>query len=185
MPHLTAIVPLHPDDSVGCEQVTALLNEVYAATEGPMWPEGGQRTTLDEVRSLAGAGQVHVHVLDTPDGGQVQGTIWTTVDGDRAELGRLGVRPDTAGQGLGTALVAYAEELARAAGAVVMELVVARPRDLTLPAKEKLGIWYPRLGYTFVGTVDVADVHPELADVFVLPVVIDRYEKSLRTVALS
>ena len=179
MLHDTAIAPLRPDEEALCEQVTALVNEVYLATEGPMWGSGGARTDLDEVRSLAALGQLHVHVAETPDGPQVQGSIWTVVHGGTAELGMLAVRPDAGGRGLGSALVAYAEDRARTAGASVMELVVARPREGTLPAKERLGVWYPRLGYRLLGTSDVADVYPDLAAVFAVPVVVDRYERRL------
>lgn len=179
MPHDMAIDPLPPDDVRQCGQVAALVNEVYAATEGPMWRPGGQRTSVDEVRELAAAGQLHTHVVDTPDGPQVQGSIWTVVHGERAELGMLAVRPDAGGRGLGGALVAYAETRARAAGASVMELVVARPREGTLPAKERLGVWYPRLGYTLQGTDPLADVYPDLLEAFVVPVVVDRYERRL------
>ena len=179
MPHDTAVAPLRPDQEHLCEQVAALVNEVYAATEGPMWRPGGQRTSVDEVRTLAAAGQLHAHVADTPDGQQVRGSVWTVVHGGRAELGMLAVRPDAGGRGLGGALVAYAEDLAREAGAAVMELVVARPREGTLPAKERLGVWYPRLGYQLVRTDPLAEVYPDLLEAFVVPVVIDVYERAL------
>ncbi len=83
------------------------------------------------------AGLIHVlEVDDTPAGFIVHYDIRPGV----AHVESVAVLPDFAGQGLGIALVGFAESAARARGATVMELYT------NAAMRENLR-YYPRLGY--------------------------------------
>lgn len=69
--------------------------------------------TLEEVTSAIEAGEVLVARLD----GHVVGSVRRVLVGSEIEVGRLSVRPDLQGRGLGSRLLAAAEEVPGAATA--------------------------------------------------------------------
>lgn len=176
MPHTPDIGLLRLTEPGACAQVVALVNAAFLATEGPLWVPGAERTSEAEVAGVAAAGQLHGILGDT---GAPLGVVRLEIRGTRAELGMLAVAPQAEGRGLGTALVRYAEAQASAAGADLMRLTVARPRDGALASKEKLGAWYPRLGYTRTDTVPLPELYPHLVVWFAVPTVFDVYERTL------
>lgn len=177
MPAITPAITPASQDHV--DAVVALVNEVYLATEGPVWKPDTTRTSRAEVAAAVQAGDVLV-VLE---GDQVVGTVTVHVQGDgagrAASFGMLGVRPSAAGCGLGTALVRAAETHARVAGATSMEIDVLHPVEGTLPAKEKLAGWYPRLGYELTGSTTPEETDPALADELSTPCRLDLYRRDL------
>lgn len=167
--------------------VSAVVNEVYDATEGPLWTPGVQRTDVEEVLALLGRGEFLVALADEDDPTSLVGAVKVTVQSTgqaksraaTAEFGMLAVAPHAAGRGLGEALVRAAEAHAHRAGTTLMEIVVIRPAHGTLPAKELLGRWYPRLGYTLTATAAVTrDVLPT-CDLLVVDSVVDTYARPL------
>jgi predicted GNAT family N-acyltransferase len=73
-----------------------------------------QRVTLEADQD--GRDEEALHVVAVDDG-RVVGTCRLVFDDDLARLGRMAVEDDLRGQGVGAAMLALAEEQARAAGA--------------------------------------------------------------------
>jgi ribosomal protein S18 acetylase RimI-like enzyme len=86
------------------------------------------------------AGQVHV----IEGGGQVAGFIVLYPRGDHLHVENVAVAPDRQGEGLGRALLAFAEVDARRRGLAAIELYT------NVKMTENLAL-YPRLGYRETG----------------------------------
>ena len=88
----------------------------------------------------------------TDEGGEVVGVVTLRTEAGIAFLGALAVTPSLVGSGLGTRLLEWAEDHARAEGCTEVRLYtnVAMTENLA---------WYPRRGYheTGRGTVDGYD----------------------------
>jgi GNAT superfamily N-acetyltransferase len=74
------------------------------------------------------------------------GCIYTEIRGDRGYLGLLSVEPQHQRSGIGTALVAAAEEYCRSAQCQFMDLTLVNVRHELPP-------YYRRLGYMENGTL--------------------------------
>lgn len=77
--------------------------------------------------------------------GSLKGCVFVEIKGDRAYLGLLSVDPGSQKSGLGSRLVAAAEEYARELGALHMDLTIVNLR-------EELYGYYRHLGYAVCGT---------------------------------
>lgn len=155
-----------------------LVNEVYAAAEEGMWPDGFTRTTPGEVAELAGTERLFVAYLNN----RIVGCVRVEqLDDQVGEFGMLAADPAVRGIGIGSALVQHAENFAASLGNHTMQLEVIQPRGFSLPSKEFLTGWYSRMGYEAVRT-DVPEVaHPELALLFAVPCDVVVYRKKLRS----
>ena len=105
----------------------------------------GQRADAAMVRALVADPDSLVLVAD--DGAQ-PGSLLACCHlerrGEAAYLGLFAVRPETQGQGIGTAILVAAEAQARRWGAVRLELTVLNHRA-------ELVAWYSRCGFTMTG----------------------------------
>lgn len=184
-PPLPRIAPGAPS-LVLAEAVARVVNAVYDATEGAVWSDGVQRTSTTQALELLEAGALLTAQAPeaTPEDPALLGAVCVTLrDPSTAEFGMLAVDPAAAGRGLGSALVRAAEQHASTAGARRMEIVVLRPVDGTLPAKEILGRWYPRLGYTLTGTAPVTREALPTLDLLLTPCLLDTYVRGLTGLA--
>lgn len=97
----------------------------------------GPRLSEEEARGLMTGG---TFLLAEDAQGRLRGSVFLREDGDRrCYLGLLAVDPGLRGLGLGRALVAAAEDRARAAGGRFMDLTV-------LTTRPELFAFYGRLG---------------------------------------
>lgn len=104
---------------------------------------GGQRTDQDEVTSLI-SDPATVLVLATLRG-ELAGSVAVRLEPPRvAQIAMFAVRPTLQGAGIGKALLAEAERVARARGAVTAEMSVIEQRT-------ELLAWYARRGYHRTG----------------------------------
>jgi GNAT superfamily N-acetyltransferase len=107
------------------------------------------------------------------------GSVQTrAIDGETAWFGGLAVEPARAGRGIGGALVRFAENRARTAGARTMELELLVPLD-GHPHKELLAAWHGRLGYREVDCRALADEYPEVIPFLAVPAEISVMRKPL------
>ncbi|MBL8557115.1 MAG: GNAT family N-acetyltransferase [Hyphomonadaceae bacterium] len=105
---------------------------------------GGQRTDVQALGEIiADDAQV---ILMAEEAGDLRGCVLVAdIDHGRAYLGMLTVRPDLQSAGIGAALLAEAEDLARnVLRAAAMEMTVIKRR-------RELIAWYERRGYRNTG----------------------------------
>lgn len=135
--------------------VDALLALVHAAYRGETSRAGwtteadlldGPRTTTELLAAdLADPAVTVLVAVDPEPAADLLGCAAVTRTGPgTAQFGTFAVRPGRQGSGVGSRLLAAAEEHARADGARVMEMAVLAPRD-------DLRGWYVRRGYAATG----------------------------------
>jgi ribosomal protein S18 acetylase RimI-like enzyme len=121
-----------------------LINAAYAIAEGRLWVDGTWRTNEAQVAGiLAEDGFLRAEL----DGRLVGCARVRQLDGITAELGLVAVAPDDWGNGVGGALIAAAEDRARAFGTATIQLRVLAATDPARP--NKLPGWYERLGFRY------------------------------------
>ncbi|UJR84678.1 GNAT family N-acetyltransferase [Sandaracinus amylolyticus] len=106
----------------------------------------GQRTDAREIAELLGS--AHTRLVLAEREGSLVGCVVVKDEDESAYLGMLSVRPMLQGGGVGRALVAEAERVARdELGHRTMRMTVITQRD-------ELIAWYARLGYTPTGDTE-------------------------------
>lgn len=101
----------------------------------------GDRINAESIQRLMAAGQF----LVAQDNDGISGCVYVEPRGDRAYLGLLSVDPSRQRSGLGSRLVAAAEDHAHASGIRHMDLRIVNLR-------QELPEFYRRLGYLVTGT---------------------------------
>jgi deazaflavin-dependent oxidoreductase (nitroreductase family) len=176
-PKVERLSPDAAGDRPVVDQLARLVNEAYSVAEAGLWVQGTERTTPEQLAEIARDGNLLVaSVADRLVGcARVR-----AVDAATAELGLLATAPDQWGKGIGRALVEAAEDLARARGAVTMELLLLDPSDPTHQGKGQLRTWYERLGYQFVRAAPIEEVSTHAAEELATPCRFLVFRKSLR-----
>ena len=106
----------------------------------------GQRTDREEVDALIGDGSVALVLCRQR--GELVGSVAVRIDDQRvAHVGMFAVRPSSQASGIGRALLAEAERVARERGALEAEMTVLEQRI-------KLLEWYARRGYSPTGETE-------------------------------
>jgi predicted N-acetyltransferase YhbS len=77
--------------------------------------------------------------LVAEDNGTIAGCVYVDASREKAYFGLLAVEPGQQGRGIGSKLIADAEEFGRAAGRSIMEIRVLNHRTELPPLYEKLG----------------------------------------------
>ena len=121
------------------ERITALINLAYRVED---FFKIGDRTDTGEVLARMKKG---TFLLLGDDGGPLAGCVYVDVQGNAGYFGMLSIDPARQGQGLGSRLIAAAEDYCRNAGCTAMELEVV---DL----RTELPPFYQKLGYSETGT---------------------------------
>ena len=164
------------DGGATADRLADLINRVYVTAESGLWHTGTPRTTAEELTRFIAERQIAVATL----GGEVVGSIRVHDASDEAcEFGMLVAAPEHRGTGVGLALVAFAEQHARARGRHVMQLELLVPQAWRHPTKEYLTSWYGRLGYRVVGSRSITDTYPHLASLLATPSDLLVFEKEL------
>jgi GNAT superfamily N-acetyltransferase len=170
------IALLNPADEHLAARIAPLVNAVYADAEKGLWREGTARTTPAEIAGLIRTGQLAAAHVD----GALAGVVRVQRLSDTlAEFGMLVAAPEHRGTGLGSALVTFAENWARAQAIPRMQLELLMPQTWSHPVKDFLRAWYERLAYRQVRTADFADDYPALAPLLATPCDYVIFEKPL------
>jgi N-acetylglutamate synthase-like GNAT family acetyltransferase len=108
-----------PDDFADWETVRALILAAFAGMEGRIDPPSSAlRLTPQSMAADAAAGALLL--AERP--GALVGCVFVRPKGDVLYIGKLAVRPDLQGRGIGRALVAAARVEAQARGLAALEL---------------------------------------------------------------
>lgn len=121
------------------ENIARLVN---AAFRPERFFTEGDRTNPEKVRELLQKGKF----LLTQEAGKLTGCVYVELRDGRGYFGLLAVEPALQRCGLGTRMIAAAEERCRAAGCSFMDLTIVNLRT-------ELPTFYRRLGYTESGTL--------------------------------
>ncbi|WP_158749347.1 GNAT family N-acetyltransferase [Acidobacterium sp. S8] len=119
-----------------------LINQAFTVE---LFFKAGDRITSEEVQDLFEKG--HFMVLE--QNGEIQGSVYIELKGERAYLGLLSTNPNRQRSGIGTRLTVAAEEFARESGCRFMDLRVVNLR-------EELPVIYKKFGYEISGTEDLS-----------------------------
>ncbi len=119
--------------------VVGVLRTAFAEQANLAPPSGALSETEESVRVLMQTARIALAVVD----GAIAGCQFFESKGDSLYLFRLAVLPHCRQHGIGGALIAYAEEQARAMGLPRAQFSVR----LALPRQRA---YYERLGYRFV-----------------------------------
>ncbi len=159
------------------EQLTALINDVYATAESGLWRDGATRTTAPELAQLIAVGQIAVA---TAPGGRIVGSVHVhRIAAAINEFGLLVAAPDNRGIGIGRTLVDFAEQYSIDRGLRAIQLELLVPRSWRHPSKEFLKTWYGRRGYRHIQTRQMVDAYPHLAPLLATPCDLEVHEKRL------
>ncbi len=120
-------------------KITVVINTAFRPAESSFIDQ--DRITEDEVVELLKVG----NFLLTEDGKDLTGCVYVEARGSRAYLGLLSVEPSRQQTGLGSVLMAAADDQARALGCHFIDIKLVHLRE-DLPA------YYKRRGYVVTGT---------------------------------
>lgn len=125
-------IAIHEAGPADVEALTALINAAFIVEHVVF---DGDRVDAAGVRGYMQKGTFLVGT----EAGAVIACVYVELREDHGYLGLLSVDPARQGCGLGGKMVAAAEDLARRAGARVMDLRVISARSELLPFYERLG----------------------------------------------
>jgi GNAT superfamily N-acetyltransferase len=168
--------PAARDDDELVEQLSALINDVYAVAECGLWRDGATRTTPKEIADLIARGQIAVATA----GDDIVGSVHIhQVAADVIEFGMLVAAPDHRGTGIGRALLDFTEDRSRERELRAVQLELLVPRGWLHPTKEFLKGWYGRRGYRRIRIGSMEQTHPQLAPLLATPCDLEVHEKPL------
>ena len=127
--------------SSDAETLAALISLAYRVED---FFKIGDRTDAAEVRDKMTRG-AFILLLDDEDRDRIAGSVYVTTHDEVGYFGMLSIDPARQGRGLGTRLIAEAENYCRRAGCTTMELEVVNLRTELPP-------YYRRFGYVESGT---------------------------------
>jgi predicted N-acetyltransferase YhbS len=125
------------------ERIAALVNRAFLAES---WFKSGDRTNPSQVRELLSKGIFLLLEVEA----RLLACVYLEPRGDRVYLGMLSVEQDVQGRGIGSRMMHEAEEFARRAGHVAIDLRIVHLR-------KELPPYYRKLGYLESGTEAAPD----------------------------
>jgi GNAT superfamily N-acetyltransferase len=115
--------------------VAMLVALINAAFQVEKFFKIGERTDIAEIEHYLETGRF----LLLEDGRELLGSVYVEARGERGYLGMLSVAPERQRQGIGTRLMAAAEEFCREQGCRHMDITVVDVRTELPPLYEKYG----------------------------------------------
>lgn len=132
-------------------QLNVLINSAYRGEESKKgWTTetdlvGGIR--IDEPMLIEYLNNDAITILKyTNSNGEIIGTVYLEIKGDKLYLGMFSVSPALQNGGVGRALIEEAEVVAKQLGLHIISMTVIRSR-------KELISWYERRGYNFTGEI--------------------------------
>ena len=140
MPMDTTLRQAGPADA---ERIAALVNRAFSAES---WFKSTDRTNAEQVRALLSKGIFLLLEEET----RLLACVYLEPRGDRVYLGMLSVEQDVQGRGIGRRMMQQAEDFARRAGHVAIDLRIVHLR-------QELPPYYRKHGFVETGTEPAPD----------------------------
>lgn len=157
-------------------EIFEIMRKAYASTEIEIWGENYVRMPQAEYEELIDDGKITVALLEN----EIVGCVYARkIDDDTFTFGLLATHKDFGNLGIGRKLIEQVEEKARISGAKFMNIEILRPRDFSIPMKDRLRAWYEGMGYVFTHNQNFQDRRPDRAKDLKVPSVFDCYGKVL------
>ena len=134
---------LREASAADADRIAALVNRAFSAES---WFKSTDRTNAAQIQELLSQG---VFLL-LEDGTRLLACVYLEPRGDRVYLGMLSVEQDVQARGIGRRMMQHAEDFARRAGHVAIDLRIVHVR-------EELPPYYRKLGYVDAGTEAAPD----------------------------
>ncbi|MDA3129623.1 GNAT family N-acetyltransferase [Aliibacillus thermotolerans] len=168
--------------NVDVERITNIVNRVYRTSENGLWKKEVVRTSMEEIREFIQHGEIAVaQTRDT-----IVGCVRIRqVHEETGELGMLAVDETYQGNGIGRALIHFAEKECKKENLQKIQLELLVPEEGAHPAKVALEKWYKRLGYQPVRTEMLETSYPKLAPMLAVPCKFIVFEKELKETQMS
>lgn len=158
------------------ERMTDIINRAFAASEEGIWMNGAARTTVEEIKTFTGKGEMAA----ARSMGEIVGCVRIRrIDRETGEFGMLAVDSEYQGAGIGRELVRFAERKCQNERLRKMQLELLVPQEITHPTKVFLENWYHRIGYRRVATEPFDASFPELARMLAIPCKFAVFQKEL------
>jgi GNAT superfamily N-acetyltransferase len=175
-PQVEVLPPDAASDEILVAGLVRLINRAYALGEDGMWVEGTVRIRPPQIVEAIRSGGMLAATLD----GELVGCAYVEpLDETTTDLGLISVDPDQQGNGLGRALVRFAEDLMRSRGVQTAQLELLVPQDWVHPKKDRLRAWYERLGYRIVRSAPFEEIASHGASELATPCEFLVFRKSL------
>lgn len=151
-----------------------IIVKAYAETEELMWGPNYVRVSESDFQKFVDQHEVLVAFYN----GKVAGGLrYYPINESTYGFGLFGADFSLSRKGIGRALVARVEEIAKQRGADKIRIEVLRPKQGEIPIKTILHGWYQQLGYVFKKTISYELLYPEKSDGLYIPCEFDCYEK--------
>ena len=140
------------------KQVHTIMRVAYEKTEVEIWGENYIRLFIEDYTILLNEGHIYVAYLNDVIVGSVH--VYRK-DESSYTFSLLSTDFNYGGQGIGTALVQKAEQIARENGATEMKMEILRVKHCEVPHKIRLHDYYLRLGYSRTHAADCNCIIPD------------------------
>jgi GNAT superfamily N-acetyltransferase len=159
------------------EQLHQVMVKGYELTEEEIWGKNYVRLFYPEFEKLIDSGTIYIAFSNN----QIVGCVNVYPKNEKTfGFGLLAVDFNYTGQGIGTALIKKAEEIAKQNDATHMKIEILRVKKKEIPHKVILANYYKRLGYEFTHSEDCSCIIPEWKyKLLVEPSNFDFYTKQL------
>ncbi|KAG6064332.1 hypothetical protein E4U32_000298 [Claviceps aff. humidiphila group G2b] len=166
-----------------------IVNDAFGEVEANIFVPGYRRTNEKELETFIQKGYLAIsYVLadSNPTSNaanpslQPVGCVFIKQLSARlGNFGMLAVDPKYRGQGLGRAMIDFAENFCRDKGCTAMQMELLVTTNFEHVVKSRMQEWYRRLGYQVVKLGNFEQDYPSLANLLATPVDLRVFEKAL------
>ncbi|KAG6031222.1 hypothetical protein E4U40_007315 [Claviceps sp. LM458 group G5] len=166
-----------------------IVNDAFEEVEANIFGPGYRRTDEDELKAFIQKGCLAIAYVPADKSQtshaanplpQLVGCVFIKQLSARlGNFGMLAVDPKYRGQGLGRAMIDFAENFCRDKGCTTMQMELLVTTNFEHVVKSRMQEWYRRLGYQVVRLGNFEQDYPSLANLLATPVDLRVFEKAL------
>lgn len=144
------------NDNINITALVNMINAVYRNSENELWKKEHLRISTERLTKIIDKQELLIAFIDN----EIAGCIHLEKMNEYLyKFKMLAVSPSFKGKRVGSNLVVFAENTAKAKGAKTMQLELLVPTDFIHPDKVLLHNWYTKIGYKEMATYDIDYVH--------------------------